>query len=160
MAKKRIGRTIDVAAATVTFTEVASDKSIVVKLADMPAAMVTRLALHGINGKVGDSAANPEVDAIATMSGVVATLVAGEWGASRGTGTTRVTDLLTALMAVTDQDQESAQKVLDDMTDEHKKDLRKHPAMKAEIAEMRAKREAAKAKAAKAEAKDAAPLVL
>lgn len=84
MPGKRIIRTIE--GTKVTLTEKESGKSVAVDLSELSPETVQNLALHGLQAKVGDSAASPNKDAIAVMSNVIERLKVGEWNARRAGG--------------------------------------------------------------------------
>ena len=147
MAKQRIKREKDFEKGTVSFTVLDTGDSFGVKVSDLPEEIKTALLVHGINAKVGDAAADPKVDPMAAMQSVWEQLKSGTWAArSAGDGTGRVTVLAEALQKVTGQPMDDVQDKLGEMSDEEKKDLRKHPQVQSAIADIQA--EKAKAKAA------------
>lgn len=133
-----------------------------VSLAEIPPEIVHRLALHGLSQKVGDSYAGCEVDeAFDKASAVVSDLKEGNWSTRVATGgSPRSTQLAQALADATGKTLDEAAAVLEPMDDEQKKDLRKHPQIKACLAQIRAAKAAADAEKAAGEAVDAPSLAL
>lgn len=111
------------------------------------------LMVHGALQKIGDSYASAGGDFAfgqAAAEKVIANLRAGNWGAARtGSGESKksVGELITALAMLQSKPVEEVAAALEAATDEQKKAVRAHPAVKAKIAELRA------AKAAEALAK-------
>lgn len=162
MAKKRINREKNVETGVVTFTNIADGQTVecdvkqifpqYAELSDVQRQAV----MHAINAKVGDSAADPNADAVEAMKSTWANLVNGEWNTrSAGEGGTRITQLAKALQRVTGKDMDAVVARLSEMDDEQKKDLRKHPQVAAAIDEIKLEEQREKAKKAKAAAKDA-----
>jgi len=123
-------------------------EALVVELEQLSEDIIRRLALHGMSQKLGDSYAGAEADeAFGLANGVAERLVAGDWAAVRasGGGVTRVSALVEALATVTGQEIEAALGVVKEMSDDQKKDLKKHPAIAAELARISAEKAAAKA---------------
>lgn len=113
------------APAGVTFT--AGDKTIVaLALSDLSADMVTRLAVHGLAQKIGDSYAgageekDPLAAAEAWIAETVAQLKAGEWRVSAVGGGPRASLLAKALARATGQSLEDSVAVIDLLPDEDK----------------------------------------
>ena len=132
---------------SVIFT-LGNGQSIVGELDKLDAATVERLAVHGLSQKIGDAASSFSKDrdflgAFASMSGVWETLLAGGWNQKGGGGTS---DLVAAVAKLKGVSLEEAQAAIDKANEEQLAALRKHPAIKAEIAEIQKKRakEAAK----------------
>lgn len=126
--------------------------TLTIDLADVPDETVQDLALHGTSQKIGDSYASAGGDyafAIASAEKVIENLLAGVWGSVRASGDGKKSsgELATALAALQGKDVAEVAASLETATDEQKKTLRSHPAVKAKIAELRA------AKAAEALAK-------
>ena len=150
-------------AQTVTFDFGDGAEPIVVRLSEMPAEIVTRLALHGISQKVGDSYASaakavdegeadsPEAYARQRVTDVTGLLKSGDWAAAReGAGVTRVNLLVEAYARVKDCDIEQALRVIDSLDEDQTKAARKHPAIAAAMKVIKAERAAKAAEAAKA----------
>lgn len=130
---------------TVKF-ELGNGKHIQVKLSDMPAAIVTQLALHGLSQKIGDSAAGFSKDkdyagAMEAMTRVVHNLVEGKFNGDRE-GNSRE-DLILAVSRIQKIDVEAVRKTLAKATPEKITELQKHPAIKKELAQIKAERLAA-----------------
>jgi len=145
------------------------DESIVgLALSKLSQAVVTRLAVHGLSQKLGDSFAgagseeNPVSYAKARVQAVIDQLLAGDWRVT-AEGGPRVTLLARALARATGQDLDAAVQVLADkqaeLDNEEKllkqnpwkqwaKTLRGQPAIKAAIAEIELEDAQAAAKAA------------
>lgn len=114
--------------------------------------MQQNLMVHGALQKGGDSYASAAGDygfALANLEKVFENLQNEAWNTSRGTGEgkQKLGELATALAELQGQDVASVAAALEAASDEQKKVLRAHPAIKAKIAAMRA------AKAAEALAK-------
>lgn len=156
MAKKRINREKNFENGTVTFTVIETGQSLVCDLSKVPQAIQNHLLVHAINAKVGDSAADPNTDALEAMQKTWEQLCAGEWNArGTGEGTAKTTMLAEALARVSGKDLDAVNEKLSGMSDEEKKDLRDHPAVKAAMAEIKLERQKAAAKKAKDGAKGA-----
>ena len=111
------------------------------------------LMVHGALQKIGDSYSSAGGDyafAIAAAEKVIENLKAGLWGTARtGSGESKksVGELATAVAALQNKEVAEVAAALEAATDEQRKAVRSHPAVKAKIAEIRA------AKAAEALAK-------
>ena len=117
--------------------------------------------MHGLSQKLGDSYAGCEADeAFEKANGVATDLLAGNWSTRVAASGPRTTQLAEALAAATGKSVEEAATVLEQMDDDQKKDLRKHPQIKVELAKIKAANaEKAAAKAAEAAA-NAEPLAI
>lgn len=154
MSKKRINREKDFEKGVVVFTHLESGKSLTCNISEVPSSIHNSLLVHAVNAKVGDSAADPNVDAMAAMEATWAQLKEGVWAArSGGEGAGKTTQLAQALCKVTGEDMEAVNAKLDSMSDEEKKDLRKHAAVKAAIDAIKLENQQAAAKKSAAEAK-------
>lgn len=141
MAQQRIKRSIDSEAGNVTFEIVASGAKLVVKAADFSADIQSRLILHGINGKVGDSAADPKLDAMEQLQATVKQLTEGTWAArASGGGGASSTLLSEALIRVTGKTADEVKEKLESLTDDEKKAMKKHAQVAAEIDKIKAER--------------------
>ena len=129
-----------------------SGETVTVELSQLNEDIIRKLALHGLSQKVGDSYAGAELAEAHELAGsVVERLLAGEWQQAReGGGAARVSMLVEALAAATGKTNEEALEVVKGMSEDQKKELKKHPAIAKELATIAAER--AVAKAAKAEA--------
>jgi len=123
-------------------------QEVVARLEDFPQDIRDRLAYHGISQKVGDSVSGLSKerrfgDAYATLQDSVAMLVAGNWNAGREGGSSDLVEALAKLKKLPVEDVRVAVKRMDEDT---LKRVMANPAVKAEIAKMKAKRatEAAK----------------
>lgn len=162
MAKKRINREKDFNKGSVKFTVLETGAELVCNLSELPKEITNHLLVHAINAKVGDSAADPKVDAMTAMQETWAQLVAGEWNArsGEGSGAGRVTLLAEGIALATERSIEDVVAMLAEKSEDEKKELRKHAQVKAAIEQITAKRAAEKAKASAKAAKDADKLVL
>lgn len=130
------------------------------ELSELSEEMQQELMIHGALQKIGDSYSSAGGDYAfgkAAASKVIANLQQGLWGAPRsGSGESKksVGELASALAALQGKDVAEVSAALEAATDEQRKTLRAHPAVKAKIAEFRA----AKAAEALAKAGDAATL--
>ena len=146
MAKRRINRTVDFEKQTVTFGVVGSDDALTVSVSELPKEMITRAILHGLNGKIGDSAADPDTDALGAMKVVWDNVKAGNWNV-RGAGGTRITVLAEALAQVTGQELDTVVDKLESMSVEERRALpKKYAKVKATMDTIKASRAQAKAK--------------
>jgi hypothetical protein len=127
-------------------------QEVVAVLKDMPEDIVQRLVVHGLSQKVGDSVAGLSKDrrfgdAYATMQDVVAMLVAGNWNAGREGGSSDLVEALAKLKKLPLEDVRVAVKRMDEET---LKRVLANPAVKAEIAKIKAKRASDAAKVSQA----------
>ena len=162
MAKeRRIKRDINQETGNVTFTVVASGKTLVANPTDIvPGHDVAqikkflgdtgwRAMLHAINAKVGDSAADKEKDALTVMTATLTQLKAGTWNV-KGTGEGVATVLAEAVAQVQGVSIDEATDVLEAMSKEERKAVpEKYAKVKSAMEEIRAKRAQEKAKLAK-----------
>lgn len=163
MAQKRIDRKKDYEGGTVTLTVLETGEELICDVSqvfpgfkDLPE-VAKHLAVHAVNAKVGDSAADPKEPAFAAMNKTWEQLLSGEWSArgEGGAGGTRITVLAEAIAQVKNLDVAEVAIRLADLDDETKKGLRKNAKVKAAIADIQAKRAKAKAKMAGKEAEGA-----
>ena len=155
MAARRINRTIDLSSGTVTFDVIATGQALVASASELSDEIKLRLMLQGINAVVGDSASDPNVDALSLMEARWGKLKEGQWTVrSTGTGTPRVTMFAEAVAIAAKVSVEDAIEKLATMSDEERKELRGHSGVKLAMQEIRAKRAAEEAKKAKKAAKD------
>ena len=156
MAAKRIDRKIDVVTGDVTFTVVDTGKFLVVNASELSDDIRTRVLMHGLNAKVGDSAADPEADAFTQLVSTWDQLKAGTWNTRGGGGAARVTVLAEAMFATQNGDLTLDEIVdrLEAMSKEQRRGIpQKYAKVKASMEEIKAVRATAKSKAAKAAAK-------
>lgn len=120
--------------------------------------MVTKLAIHGMSQKIGDSysgedAANCQTIAEKTLEA----LQKGEWSSRSGGGAgPRISQLAEALSRVTGQEVKDCVAKIAEMDDDSKKDVRAHPQIKAAMAEIKLEKATADAEKAAASADDEA----
>jgi hypothetical protein len=136
-----------------------NDTTLTLDLSDVPEETVGDLAAHGASQKIGDSYASAGGDyafAIAAAEKVIENLRNGVWGSTRvaGEGKQKTGELATALALLQGKDVAEVAAALEAASDEQRKALRAHPAVKAKVAELRA----AKAAEALAKAGDAGTL--
>lgn len=117
-------------------------QEVVARLADFPQDIRDRLAYHGLSQKVGDSVSGLSKerrfgDAYAVLQDSVAMLVAGNWNAGREGGSSDLVEALAKLKKLPVEDVRVAVKRMDEET---LKRVMANPAVKAEIAKMKAKR--------------------
>jgi hypothetical protein len=174
MPKKRIDRSLDLGNGSVTFTDVASGEAVVAdilalvggkKVYEILPEIAQRLLLHGANGKFGDSAADPNVDAIPQIKATIEQVTSGTWNA-KGTGSgPKISINVLALFEVmclkaknAGKDEPTLDKVVDAL-DKKTPEQRKEIFATAEVASAKAKivaaRSAEKAKKASEAAKGA-----
>jgi len=144
-------KTVDVDSGSVTFTFADEGAPVVVELSKVSDANMTRLALHGMSQKCGDSYAGAEsiADAREAVLGVQEMLYSGEWS-TRAPGEPRTSVLAEALARATGKTVEAAKAALDAMDDDTRKAVSAHPGVKkarAEIALEKASAELANAPA-------------
>ena len=112
-------------------------------MAELPATMVTQLALHGLSQKVGDAAAGfskagDYSGAFGAMQQVVDNLYAGQWS-TRGQGG-GISDLVQAIAELRGVELDAAQAAIDAMDEEQLKRVTSHPQIKAKVADIKAVR--------------------
>lgn len=155
MAAKKATKTVTDSGLEIGFE---SGETINLNWDDFSPEMQRKLGIHGLSQKVGDSYAGAEAsEAYELAKSTSDRLLANEWtqGRESGGGTARVSMLVEALALATGKDTEEALEVVKNMSDEQKKQLRKHPAIAKELAQLQAKRAAEKAEKAAAEAQAA-----
>lgn len=117
------------------------------------------LMMHGLMQKIGDSFAGAKGDyaiGVGSAEKVIAQLQAGQWTASRASGEAKpkTGELVTALANLKGLEPEVVAVAVEKATDEQRKAWRKHPAIAAEIARMRAEKAAKRAAEATTEGGD------
>ena len=156
MVKKAEKDTTD-AGVTIKFTH--DDQVLEAKLEDIPEEIVTKLAIHGLSQKLGDSYAGADAEhCFAAAKGVLESLVAGKWSQRReGSGSgPRISQLAEALAEVTQKPVADCVEKIAAMDDDTKKSLREHAKIKAAIARIKVKRAQAEAEKAATAAADSA----
>lgn len=155
MAKKAT-KTIEGDVLTITFED---GNVLTVDINNIPSEIQTRLAMHGLSQKCGDSYAGAEAEeAFGKAEAVAKDLQEGNWSTRVAAAGPRTTQLAEALAAATGKSIEEAAAKLETLDDEQKKGLRAHPQIKGELAKIKAAKAAKAAEKAAAEAGDAAPL--
>jgi hypothetical protein len=145
---------------TVVSFKFGNDTVVSLDLDTLSEEMQQELMIHGALQKIGDSYSSAGGDfafGIAAAEKVIDNLKNGAWGSARaGSGESKKAsgELANALAALQGKDIATVVAALDAATDEQKKALRAHPAVKAKIAELRA----AKAQEALAKAGEAGVL--
>jgi len=126
-------------------------KQFAIALGDLPPTVVTRLAVHGLSQKIGDSyagaseAESPLAYARGAIEETIKQLLAGDWRVAAAGGGPRATLLARALARVTGKALEDSIGVVDNLTDDAKKELRANPAIKASTAAIKLEDQAAQA---------------
>ena len=145
---------------TVISFKFGNDTVVIVDLSELSEDIQQELMIHGALQKIGDSYASAGGDfafGIAAAEKVIDNLRNGLWGTARtGSGESKKSsgELATALALLQGKEVAEVVAALDAATDEQRKAVRAHPAVKAKIAELRA----AKAAEALAKAGDAGVL--
>ena len=158
MAKKAT-KSIDGDIITITFEE--TNETLTVDINNIPAETISRLAMHGLSQKLGDSYAGADVgESFARAEGVAKDLQDGNWSTRVAASGPRTTQLAEALAAATGKTLEEAAAKLETLDEDAKKALRAHAQIKVELARIKATKAAAAAEKAAAEVGDVAPLTL
>ena len=155
MSAKRIDRNIDVETGNVTFTVVGTGEVLTVNANELSKEVQTRVMMHGLNAKVGDSAADPEANAMTQLISTWEQLKSGTWNV-RGSGGARVTVLAEAMFEAQTGDLTLDQIVdkLEAMSKEQRRDIpKKYAKVHAAMSEIKSKRATEKSKAATKAAK-------
>lgn len=121
-----------------------NDQTVVVKRKDISDENFIRAAWHGISQRLGDSCAGLSKDnsfgvAYNVLSDLKEQLGKPEWSSGRS-DFGGISDLITAIANIKKKPVETVQAAIDKATDEQKKAFMKNPAIKAEIADIRARR--------------------
>lgn len=132
----------------------ADGTSIEVNVLELPATQQDNLRMHGLEQKLRDSysGAKGNVEIIkGSINKVLDNLRGDKWTASRASGETvsRSLEIVQAIANLKGLEASAVQGVYDNATDEQRDTWRKHPAIKAEIASIRAKAAAERAEKAK-----------
>ena len=156
MAEKKASKTIEGDVVSIAFS---TGENLSVDLGQIPQEIQHRLAMHGLSQKLGDSYAGADdEERFGKADAVAKDLLAGNWSTRVAAGTPRTTQLAEALAAATKKEVSEAVALLETMEDEAKKQLRKHPLIKQELANIKAKKAQEDAAKAIEEAAGAAPL--
>ena len=136
MTKQKIAkRLFDVDTGTLQF-EFSDGFNTTYKLTDLPEAMQSRVALHGLAAKLGDGFSKTTGcdQAREQTADIWANLIAGDWTAgSRGAGTSR---LAQAIANVSGQPLADVVKTLSDLNAKTRKIIRNEPAVAREMARL------------------------
>jgi hypothetical protein len=135
--------------ATVRFV-LGNKVEVVCCLEDYTESMVQQLAIHGLSQKVGDAAsgfskARDFHGAFGSMQAVADNLLNGLWASRSGSS---LSDLVQALCNLQGLSVEDAQAAVDKADEEQLSTLKKHPAVRKEIADIVSKRLASAAETA------------
>lgn len=134
---KKASKSIEGDILTIKFEE--TNEELVVDINNIPAEIISRLAMHGLSQKLGDSYAGADVaEAFARADGVAKDLLEGNWSTRVAASGPRTTQLAEALAAATGKPLEEAAALVETMDDEAKKSLRAHPHIKAQLATIKA----------------------
>lgn len=155
MATKKASKTITETGVTIEF---ADGNTLATDVSELSDEIKHQLMLHGLSQKLGDSYAGAELgEAHELAASVYENLKSGQFKAQRegSGGTQRSSMLVEALSAATGKSADECREVVNAMTDEQKKGLRKHPDVAKELARISAERAAEKARKAEAEAQGA-----
>ena len=156
---KKAEKKIDGDVLSIKFLE--SDQELSIDINTIPAEIISRLAMHGLSQKIGDSYAGAEPgESYDRAAAVLKDLQEGNWSTRVAASGPRTTQLAEALAAATEQTLEAAAARIEQMDDEEKKALRTHPVIKAQLATIKARKAQEAAEKAAAGAADAAPLTL
>lgn len=155
---KKTEKTISGDVITIKFLETQEELS--VDINDIPAEVISRLAMHGLSQKLGDSYAGADgSECFARANGVAGDLKDGNWSTRVAASGPRTTQLAEALAAATGKTLEEAAAKLETLDEDEKKGLRAHPQIKVELAKIKATKAQEAAEKAQASAGDAAPIV-
>jgi len=158
MAKKAT-KSIDGDVITIKFEE--TNEELVVDINNIPAETISRLAMHGLSQKLGDSYAGADAtESFARAEGVAKDLQEGNWSTRVAASGPRTTQLAEALAAATGKTVDEAAAKLETLDDDEKKALRSHAQIKVELARIKAEKATLAAQKAAEEATGAAPLTL
>lgn len=142
---------------SVKFIETQEELS--VNINDIPAETISRLAMHGLSQKLGDSVAGVDgSEMLARMTGVAEDLKAGNWSVRVAASGPRTTQLAEALAAATGKTLEEAAAKIETMDDDAKKGLRAHAQIKVQLANIKARKATEAAEKAQAAVGDAPAL--
>lgn len=120
-----------------------------VVIADLPAAIVTNLVLHGVSQKVGDSYAGQETvdNCIEKADELIKRLNEGDWKTVRAAGgSKRSSMVLEAFARASGRTTDECREIFDEMDDDQQEALKSHEAITPHIAAIRAERALEKAK--------------
>ena len=130
------------------------------EVADLPEAMITRLAIHGLSQKLGDSYAGAKQKGLsvdeceAGVRALWAALKAGQFGTGRTSAGGKLLEAFIRWAVDSGRTADEAKEAFADLTDDQKKELRKAAPIKAALAQIEAERAAAAAKVAEGDETD------
>lgn len=162
MADRKVTKTVDVDAGSITFV-FATGETETVDVTTLPAETQKQLMLHGASQKLGDSYSGEDADKCHTiMMGVVKNLTEGTWSARSGGGggSPRISQLAEALSRAAGEPLDACVEKLSAMDDDVKKQVRAHPAVQAALAEIKLEKAQADAARLKEELGDAPKFTL
>lgn len=143
---KKAKKAVEGSILTINF---ANDEIVAVDFNTLPQEIKLQLALHGLSQKVGDSYASAESvdDAVKAAKRVVEDLTAGNWSVRKaGEGAPRTTLLAEALARIANRTLEEAVEVIEELSEDQQKQLRKDPGVKQAMAQIKLERATAAAK--------------
>lgn len=155
--EKKVEKTVT--ATGVEFNFLGTDTELAIDISTLPEDIITKLAIHGLSQKLGDSYAGADAkDCEACVQGVLKNLQDGQWKAARegGGGTTRISLLAAAVARVQGLEVADCVEKIAGLDDEQKKGLRANGKVKAAMAAIQAEKAAAAAEKAASEGTDAA----
>ena len=118
-----------------------------VDVTQFPEDIQTKLAIHGLSQKLGDSYASANdkgmsiQDCVDGVNEIVRNLANGEWAASGSRGVSIMAEAMSVLL---DKDLRQCADAIAGMTDTQRGELSKRPDIKAEVAKIKAERARAK----------------
>ena len=143
--------------------EFANGNILTAHLGSIPEHIITRLAVHGLSQKIGDSYASANEkgwtiqECHERATEVLQTLIEGNWSASGGSG---INILVEAVARITGLDIDLCAMRIGNMTDAQQKELAKRADVKAMVATIKAERAKAKVKDGDTDASDLADLFI
>ena len=150
MAERKVSKTVTETGVDFEFFD---GSALSAQLAELTPEMQTKLALHGLSQKIGDSYSGEEAVNCQTIAeATFKSLVEGNWSSRSGGAGPRISQLAEALARATGEELQDCVAKIAEMDDEKKKDLKAHPAIKAIIAEIKLEKATADAAKTAAEA--------
>lgn len=143
--------------------EFTNGETLTANLGMLPEDIITRLAVHGLSQKIGDSYASANekgwsVDECRDQAlSVYNSLMDGNWASSGGSGTNILAE---AVARITGLDVDECAAKVRGMTDEERKELAKRADVKAVVLDIKAERAKAKVKDGDTDASDLADLFI
>ena len=160
MAEKKVSKTFDGENSDImNFEFHQTGEKVSVNINDIPADIISRLAMHGLSQKLGDCYAGADDgEHYGRFAAVLKDLTEGNWSTRVASGSPRTTQLAEALAAATGKTLEEAAAKLETLDEDAKKGLRAHPQIKVELANIKARKAQESAVKAQKEAGDAPAL--